>query len=93
MLDATWKFIDNSPNLDGSGPFELFDLRNDPREEHNLAGDPKQSGRIATYQKELTAWRATHPAPVRIPGMPMPVYAQSEGEGRRPRAPRPRRRP
>jgi len=93
MLDATWKFIDNSPNLDGSGPFELFDLRNDPREEHNLAGDPKQSGRIATYQKELAAWRATHPAPVRIPGMPMPVYAQSEGEGRKPRVPRPRRRP
>jgi arylsulfatase A-like enzyme len=85
VLDGTWKLIDNSPNLDGLGPFELFDLRSDPKEQRDLSGDPKHRERIAAYQKELAAWRASHPAPVHIEGMPTPNYALSENLGRAPR--------
>jgi arylsulfatase len=81
LLDGRWKLIDDS--LDCTGPRELYDLRNDPKEEHNLAGDPKQRDRVAEYCKRLTAWRADHPAPVKIAGMPAPAYAHISDEERR----------
>jgi arylsulfatase len=89
VLDGTWKLIDNS--LDGSGPVELYNLRNDPKEERDLSQDSKQRERIAAYRKELAAWRADNPAPVRIAGMETPAYAQGEHDGRRPRAQRGKR--
>ena len=67
------------------------DLSNDPKEERNLAEEPKQRDRIDSYRKELASWRAEHPAPVRVAGMPTPAYAVSENEGRTPRAARPRK--
>jgi arylsulfatase len=37
LLDRQWKL---AVNADGQ-PYMLFDVANDPREEHNLAGDPR----------------------------------------------------
>ncbi len=68
-----WKFIDLSQNL--SRGFELYDMRNDPKEERNLAGEPKNRDLIEDFKRQLTAWRADTPAPVKIPGMPAPDYA------------------
>jgi len=71
---ARWKLIDNS--LDGSGPAELYDLRNDPKEALNLAESPAQRDRVVEYRRRVAAWRAEKPAPVRISGMPTPAYAE-----------------
>ncbi len=35
---------------------ELYDLRADPFEEHNLAADPAQAERLATLRTEVDAW-------------------------------------
>jgi uncharacterized sulfatase len=35
---------------------ELYDLRSDPLEEHNLAGDPEQAGRVKQMRTQLEAW-------------------------------------
>ena len=37
--------------------FELFDLKNDPWEVHNLADDPEYSGVKSKLLKELNNWR------------------------------------
>ncbi len=68
-----WKFIDLSQNL--SAGFELYDMRNDPKEERNLAAEPKNRDFIEDCKRQLTAWRADKPAPVKIAGMPTPDYA------------------
>lgn len=39
------------------GPYEqLFDLQNDPHEEHDLARDPQQSSQVAALRDECDAW-------------------------------------
>lgn len=81
LLEGDWKLIDNS--LDGAGPFELYDLRNDPKEEHNLAAGARQRERVESWRRRITAWRAEHPAPVRVPGMATPDYANITGRERR----------
>lgn len=50
-------------------------MRNNPKEERDLADDAKHKGLIADFQRQLTAWRADKPAPVKIAGMPLPDYA------------------
>lgn len=35
---------------------ELYDLRNDPHELHNLAADPAQAERLQSLRKELESW-------------------------------------
>jgi arylsulfatase len=81
LLEGGWKLIDNS--LDGTGAAELYDLRSDPKEDRNLAYDPKQRDRVAQYRRDLAAWRAERPAPVKITGMKTPAYAEiSENERR-----------
>jgi uncharacterized sulfatase len=35
---------------------ELYDLNNDPWEQHNLAGLPAQAQRLAQFRAELDAW-------------------------------------
>jgi arylsulfatase A-like enzyme len=37
---------------------ELFDLRNDPSEVHNLAGDPAFAATLQAMRAQLAAWRA-----------------------------------
>ena len=81
VLDGHWKFIDNS--LDLTGTRELYNLKTDPKEERNLAGAPNERDRVAQYAKDLAAWRAERPAPIRIPGMATPAYAQITEEERR----------
>lgn len=71
--EGHWKLIDNS--LDASGSRELYDIENDPKEQRNLAGDPKQRDRVEHCMHLLTAWRAAHPAPVKVRGMSTPAYA------------------
>lgn len=68
-----YKFIDNSRGLTGST--ELYDLRNDPKEERNLAADPKLADLVEHSRRELTAWRAERPKPVSIEGMATPDYS------------------
>ncbi len=70
---AQWKLIDNS--MHSSADFELYDMRNDPREERNLAGDPKHKDLIADFCRQLTKWRAERPAPAKVSGMATPGYA------------------
>ena len=81
LLEGKWKLIDNS--LDGSGPFELYDLGSDPKEDRNLAADAKQQKRVAAMLKKLAVWRGERPAPVTIAGMSTPAYAQVSAEERK----------
>lgn len=74
VLDGQWKLIENS--LDGTGLRELYDLRNDPKEERDLAADPKQRERVEAGLRQLRAWRAMRPEPVKVTGMATPRYAQ-----------------
>jgi len=82
LLDGQWKMIDN--RLDGSGDdIELYDLRNDPKEERNQAREPKQRDRVKALRSDLGKWRGERPAPVRVAGMSTPRYAEiSETERR-----------
>ena len=73
MRTPQWKLIDNSLNL--SGELELYDMRNDPREERNLAGEGKNREVVAELSRQLTKFRADQPPPVKIAGMPTPSYA------------------
>ena len=76
-----WKFIDLSKNL--SRGFELYDMREDPKEERNLAAEPKHRDLMEDFKRQLTAWRADKPEPVKIAGMPTPAYARISDEERR----------
>jgi arylsulfatase A-like enzyme len=81
LVEGQWKLIDNS--LDGTGTRELYDLRNDPREERNLAADPKQRDRVEHSMAAIAKWRSDRPAPVTVSGMSMPAYAQIDDSERR----------
>jgi len=72
--ESGYKFIDNS--RDSSGTRELYDLRNDPKEERNLADDPKHRDRARHAVERLSAMRASTPPPVRVTGMSTPAYAE-----------------
>jgi arylsulfatase A-like enzyme len=73
LRKGQWKLIDNSRDL--TGDCELYDMQNDPREDHNLAGEPKHKEMVAEFSKKLKAWHAESPAPVKIAGMETPGYA------------------
>ena len=85
-----FKFIDNSRDL--SADVELYDMRNDPKEQRNLAADPKQKDFVAHAKQQLTRWRAEKPAPVKIAGMETPDYAREAAAPKGSRKDRPRRR-
>lgn len=73
LLEGPYKLIDNS--LDGSGPRELYDLRNDPKEERNLADLPGQRDRVMAMSGQIAEWRKSKPAPARVAEMSAPDYA------------------
>ncbi len=75
-----WKLIDNSRNLGST--FELYDMRNDPKEERNVVNDPRHRDMVENYKGRLTSWRTDKPAPVKIPGMAEPDYARISDEER-----------
>jgi len=50
-----WKYVrwvDEEPLFE-----QLFDLRNDPHEMHNLAGDPDQAARLEAMRAQWADWR------------------------------------
>ena len=51
---ADWKYI-QYPDLDGMD--ELYDLKADPKEHHNLIGDPAHAAQLVTLQKALDTSR------------------------------------
>jgi len=53
IRDQRWKLI-RYPQVDQT---QLFDLRTDPHELKNLAGDPSQSRRVEALTKELRRWQ------------------------------------
>jgi arylsulfatase A-like enzyme len=80
LLEDGYKLIDNS--LDGSGDCELYRLADDPGEDRNLAAEAKHKDRVAHGRREIAAWRARRPAPVRVPGMSTPAYAHIDAKER-----------
>lgn len=50
-------------------PYELYDLRADPGENRNLAGDPRFAKVQADLMRELEAWQANKPPLPRIEGV------------------------
>jgi hypothetical protein len=49
-----WKLIVPSPNNEPKSRVELYNLSDDPTEEHNLVGE--QSERVDVMQKKIDAW-------------------------------------
>ncbi|BCS32609.1 heparan N-sulfatase [Luteitalea sp. TBR-22] len=49
---------------------ELYDLRADPEERRNLAGDPRHASRLRTLRAELDAWMTASGDAGRVPGEP-----------------------
>ena len=73
-LEGGFKYIESGTS--GDGARELFDLRNDPKEERNLAGDAAQRARVEHARARIGAVQDAKPVAVRVPGMSMPLYAQ-----------------
>ena len=51
---SRWKY-----NYYPEGYAELYDLQNDPHEEHNLAGDPAHKATVEEMQQRLLQWLTT----------------------------------
>jgi len=72
VRDERWKLI-RYPKINHT---QLFDLKNDPYEMHNLAGDPAQAGRVEQMLKQLKRCQqevgdalpltVTNPSPMKI---------------------------
>ena len=56
-----WKYVYRHAH----GPHELFDLKNDPDERRNLAGDPAQAKRIQELKAIMDEWFARYVNPKR----------------------------
>ncbi|MCX7885636.1 MAG: sulfatase-like hydrolase/transferase [Verrucomicrobiae bacterium] len=54
-----WKYVARFPN----GPFELYDMRNDPQERFNLYGQPGTEEKRAALAKQLDQFFAEHADP------------------------------
>ncbi|MCX6953542.1 MAG: sulfatase-like hydrolase/transferase [Verrucomicrobia bacterium] len=57
---------------------ELYDLRADPLELHNLATDPMRTPRLTAMREEVTAWMTEQDDPGRIFGTPKLLSAPAE---------------
>ncbi|MCD6289877.1 MAG: sulfatase-like hydrolase/transferase [Anaerolineae bacterium] len=80
-----WKYVHRYPY----GPHELYDLANDPDEEHNLIDDPGYQARVEELEAELESWFLRYVDP-RIDGAKEPVTGKGQidlagtlGQGRR----------
>ena len=56
---ADWKYVHRYPD----GANELWDLRNDPDERHDLIDDPAQNPRIREMRETMEAWFARYVDP------------------------------
>jgi len=79
-----WKYVHRYPY----GPHELYDLVNDPGEEHNLVDDTAQLTRVVEMRGRLAAWFAQYVDPA-LDGSKEPVSGKGQidlaglaGEGR-----------
>ncbi len=54
-----WKYVARHPN----GPFELYDMRKDPRERFNLYGQPGAAAKRDELSRQLGAFFATYADP------------------------------
>ena len=55
MRTGDWKYV-HCPSL----PPVLYDLRNDPHEMRNVAGDPAHAGLLAEATNRMLSWRMLH---------------------------------
>ncbi len=68
-----WKYVHRYPY----GPNELYDLANDPDEEHNLAGDAGHRSRMEALRGEMQAWFHQYADP-RVDGTREPVTGKGQ---------------
>jgi arylsulfatase A-like enzyme len=61
-------------------PYELYDLHADPREDVNLAGDPRYGKIQADLAEQLAAWHADNPPIPKMPGVKTSWADQLAGE-------------
>jgi arylsulfatase A-like enzyme len=52
---------------------ELYDLRNDPHEQRNLAADPKHAKRLAQMRAQLEAWMKSQNDSRKVFNTPRPL--------------------
>jgi arylsulfatase A-like enzyme len=68
-----WKYVHRYPY----GPHELYDLRNDPQEERNLAGEEANLPIVERMRAELTDWFAAYVDP-QVDGVREPVRGNGQ---------------
>jgi len=68
-----WKYVHRYPY----GPHELYDLVNDPDEEHNLIDDPGYRARVEELRAELEDWFLRYVDP-RVDGAKEPVTGKGQ---------------
>jgi arylsulfatase A-like enzyme len=70
---ALWKYVHRYPY----GPNELYDLRNDPGEDENRAGEPRMAARIREMKGEMESWFDRYVDP-EIDGVREPVTGKGQ---------------
>ncbi|MGI2258038.1 sulfatase family protein [Shewanella sp. GXUN23E] len=58
----------------GEGEAELYDLRRDPKELHNLADEAGYQERVTRMRRAIHGWQANKPAPITVPGLTVPAH-------------------
>jgi len=73
IREARWKYVHRYPY----GPHELYDLQEDPGEEHNRAGDPACKTRILEMRAHLDEWFVRYSDPA-VDGARQPVTGNGQ---------------
>jgi uncharacterized sulfatase len=54
MIEGDWKLIVPDPQNEPNGKVELYHLKDDPHEEHDLASD--HTDKVATMRERVDEW-------------------------------------